>query len=111
MEEIQLQPTSQVIAVTSHFQAKKDRALSDIELYLNRPAGVGGHATLTDDIIKMFEELERADTMITFVKSMTIVPNHTSQQNVPQQNIPQQEFTDKIGSSGEINSDNNISDK
>ena len=64
--------TPTVKAALSHFQAQKDKALSDLEIYLNRPVGVGGHVTTTEDIIKLFEDLEKADTMIKSISSIII---------------------------------------
>jgi hypothetical protein len=72
MEDIKIQMTPTVKAALSHFQAQKDKALSDLEIYLNRPVGVGGHATTTEDIIKLFEDLEKADTMIKSISSIII---------------------------------------
>jgi hypothetical protein len=72
MEDIKIQLTPTVKAALSHYQALKDRALSDLEIYLNRPVGVGGHVTTTDDIIKLFEDLERADSMLKSIGSIVI---------------------------------------
>tara|TARA_R110000868_G_scaffold105774_10_gene290456 strand:- start:10460 stop:10699 length:240 start_codon:yes stop_codon:yes gene_type:complete len=77
MEDIKIQLTPTVTAAISHYQALKDRALSDLEIFLNRPVGVGGHATTTDDIIKLFEELERADSMVKSIKSIILVEEKT----------------------------------
>lgn len=72
MEDIKIQLNNSVKAVSSHFQAERDRAIADLEIYLNRPVGVGEHATLLDDTIKIFEKLEHANSMLEMIDSMTI---------------------------------------
>jgi len=72
MEDIKIQLNNSVKAVSSHFQAERDRAVADLEIYLNRPVGVGDHATLLDDTIKIFERLEHANSMIEMIDSMTL---------------------------------------
>lgn len=72
MEEIKIQMTAQMKAALSHFIAKKDRAISDLEIYLNRPVGVGEHSNLTDEVIDKLEELEHSKSMIEMINSMTI---------------------------------------
>jgi hypothetical protein len=72
MEDIKIGMTASVKAALSHYQALKDRAISDLEIYLNRPVGVGGHATTTDDIIKLFEDLEKANSMLKSINSIII---------------------------------------
>lgn len=69
MEELKVAPTQIMKALISNYQADKDRALSDLELYLNRPVGVGSHNTVFEDTKKIFETLEHADSMIEFLKN------------------------------------------
>jgi hypothetical protein len=40
--------------------------MSDLELYLNRPVGIGEHTSVFDDTRKMFESLEQANSMLEF---------------------------------------------
>ena len=72
MEDIKIQLNNSVKAVTSHFQAQRDRAIADLEVYLNRPVGVGEHSTLLDDTIKIFESLAHANEMLSLIESMTV---------------------------------------
>lgn len=72
MEDIKIQLNNTVKAVSSHFQAQKDRAIADLEIYLNRPVGVGGHSSILEDTIEIFESLEHANSMIEMIDSMTL---------------------------------------
>jgi hypothetical protein len=72
MEDIKIQLNNTVKAVSSHFQAQKDKAIADLEIYLNRPVGVGGHSNVLEDTIKIFESLEHANSMIEMIDSMTM---------------------------------------
>lgn len=72
MEDVKIQLNNSVKAVTSHFQAQRDRAIADLEVYLNRPVGVGEHSGLLDDTIKIFESLGHANEMLSLIESMTV---------------------------------------
>jgi hypothetical protein len=71
MEDIKIQLNNTVKAVISHFQYQKDKAIADLEIYLNRPVGVGDHSNILDDTIKIFENLEHANSMLKMIESMT----------------------------------------
>lgn len=72
MEDIKIQLNNTVKAVNSHFQAQRDKAIADLEIYLNRPVGVGDHSSILEDTIKIFENLEHANSMIKLIEDMTI---------------------------------------
>jgi hypothetical protein len=72
MEDIKIQLNNTVKAVTSHFQYQKDKAIADLEIYLNRPVGVGDHSNILDDTIKIFEDLEHANSMLKMIDAMTV---------------------------------------
>lgn len=72
MEDIKIQLNNTVKAVSSHFQAQKYKAISDLEIYLNRPVGVGDHSNMLNDTIKIFESLEHANSMLEMIDSMTV---------------------------------------
>jgi hypothetical protein len=78
MEDIKIQLNNSVKAVSSHFQAEKDRAIADLEIYLNRPVGVGDHSSVLDDTIKIFEKLEHAKSMLEMINSMTLGSDTTA---------------------------------
>jgi hypothetical protein len=76
MEDIKIVFNTSVKAVLSHFQAQKDMAISDLEIYLNRPVGIGEHINVTADIITIFERLEKASSMLEMLSK--IVVNNTN---------------------------------
>jgi len=55
-------------AALSHYIAKRDKALAELDIYLNKPVGVGEHATVVDEVIKLFAELESADSIIDTIR-------------------------------------------
>lgn len=79
MEGFKLAQTQTTKALISYYQAKKDRAMSDLELYLNRPVGIGEHTSVFDDTRKMFESLEKANSMLEFFD--TIISKQDNQEN------------------------------
>ncbi len=76
MEDIKIGLNTSTKAVISHFKAKRDMAISDLEIYLNRPVGVGEHRNVTSDIITLFEKLEQANSMLEMLNKMIV--NHTN---------------------------------
>lgn len=50
-------------AAMLHYEAKQAKALADLDVYLNRPVGVGEHATITEEVIKLFAELDAAESV------------------------------------------------
>jgi len=81
MEDIKIGLNTSTKAVMSHFQAQRDMAVSDLEIYLNRPVGIGEHINVTSDIIILFERLEKATSMLEMLNKM-IVNNANTNANV-----------------------------
>ena len=48
-------------AALTHYQAKRDEALAVMEVYFQRPAGIGEHSDLLAEISKWTEVLANAD--------------------------------------------------
>ena len=48
-------------AAISHYQAKRDEALATLEVYFQRPAGIGEHSDLLAEITKWTDVLANAD--------------------------------------------------
>lgn len=84
MEDIKIGLNTSVKAVMSHFRAERDMAISDLEIYLNRPVGIGEHVNVTADIITIFERLEKANSMLEMIGRM-VVNNTNSNQTEEQQ--------------------------
>lgn len=67
-EKIQTTPLLQ--AALSHYRAKRDKNLAELDIYLNKPVGVGEHATVVDEVIKLFAELDNADSVIKTIEGI-----------------------------------------
>jgi hypothetical protein len=80
MEDIKIGLNTSVKAVMSHFQAQRDLAISDLEIYLNRPVGIGEHVNVTADIITIFERLEKANSMLDMLNRMVVNNTNVNQQ-------------------------------
>lgn len=57
-------------ASLSHYIAKRDIALSELDVYINRPVGVGDHASVTSEVIRLFAELESAESVIQVIRDI-----------------------------------------
>lgn len=79
MEDIKFMMNNQTRAIYSHYVSLKDRSIADLETYLNRPVGVGGHNTITEEIILSLESLEKANSMIYLLDKMIVSPNVKSE--------------------------------
>lgn len=66
-------------ATLSHYIAKRDKSIAELDVYLNRPVGVGEHATVVDEVIKLFSELDNADSIIATIRN--IIDSQKSQQD------------------------------
>lgn len=67
-EKVQTTPLLQ--AALSHYRAKRDKHLAELDIYLNKPVGVGEHATVVDEVIKLFAELDNADSVIETIEGI-----------------------------------------
>lgn len=76
-----------VQAALSHYIAKRDKCLADLDVYLNRPVGVGDHATVSDEIIKLFSELDNAESVISTIRD--VVSSNQNQVDLLRQQIIQ----------------------
>ena len=57
-------------AALSHYIAKRDKCLAELDIYLNKPVGVGEHATITEEVIKLFAELDNAESIISTIQDV-----------------------------------------
>ena len=87
MEDLKIGLNTSVKAVISNFQAERDMAISDLEIYLNRPVGIGEHVNVTKDIISIFERLEKANSMLEMLGKMVV--ENTPQNNGDLENVSQ----------------------
>jgi hypothetical protein len=72
MEDLKVSINPQIKAVVSHYQAIKDKGISDLEVLLNRPVGMSSNSNITDEIILKLETVQKADSMLNFMSSIII---------------------------------------
>ena len=65
-DEIQYATLQQnlIPAVRSHFGAKRDRAVANLNNYLNNPAGIGEHPDIVEECVKLLQDLSDADGVL-----------------------------------------------
>tara|TARA_R100001369_G_scaffold92272_1_gene136522 strand:+ start:1108 stop:1329 length:222 start_codon:yes stop_codon:yes gene_type:complete len=56
-------------AMNSHYQAKKSKALFQLQLSFENPVAIGEHPQLVDDCIKLVDEVAGADESIATLES------------------------------------------
>lgn len=59
-------------ASLSHYRAQRDKALAELDIYLNKSVGVGEHATVVDEVIDLFAKLDSADSIIQTIESIIV---------------------------------------
>jgi len=59
-------------ASLSHYRAQRDKALAELDIYLNKSVGVGEHATVVDEVINLFAKLDSADSIIQTIESIIV---------------------------------------
>lgn len=57
-----------VKALVSHAQGHINKHLANIEVYMERPVGVGEHSDIMDSIEKELEEVAKYDDQIEMIK-------------------------------------------
>jgi len=65
-DEIQYATLQQnlITAVRSHFVAKRDKAVANLNNYLNNPAGIGEHPDIVEECVKLLQDLSDADGVL-----------------------------------------------
>mgnify|MGYP003120895986 FL=1 len=67
-------------ALKAQFEAKKQKALATLTIYLTNPVGIGEHPQHLDEMVKLAEQLAEADDVVktlekTFETAETPVTN------------------------------------
>ncbi len=57
-------------AARSHYRAQRDKSLATLDVYLNRPVGVGDHTNIVDEVVKLFAELDNAESVLETIESV-----------------------------------------
>ena len=65
-QEIQYATLQQnlINAIRSHFTAKRDRAMANLNNYLNNHVGVGEHPDVVEECVKLIQDLSDADDVL-----------------------------------------------
>lgn len=57
-------------AALSHYIAKRDKAIAELDVYINRPVGVGEHANVVNEVITLFSDLEQSESIIATIRNI-----------------------------------------
>ena len=57
-------------ALRSHFIAKRDRAVANLNNYLNNPAGIGEHPDIVEECTKLLQDLSDADGVLATLEDL-----------------------------------------
>jgi len=57
-------------ALRSHFIAKRDRAVANLNNYLNNSAGIGEHPDVVEECIKLLQDLSDADGVLATLEGL-----------------------------------------
>ena len=59
-----------VTALQSHFRAKRDEAIANLSVFVNRPAGVGEHNNLLKECIELVNQVSSAEESLRTVQQL-----------------------------------------
>jgi|TARA_R110000824_G_scaffold280950_1_gene469229 hypothetical protein len=57
-------------ALRSHFIAKRDKAIANLNNYLNNPAGIGEHPDIVAECTKLLQDLSDADGVLNTLEGL-----------------------------------------
>lgn len=80
------QTTPLLQAAISHYRAKRDKCLAELDILLNHSVGVGDHAKVVEEVIHLFSELDNAESVLETIKD---VLSDSDQNNKTDTNIAQ----------------------
>ena len=71
-DEIQYATLQQnlLTALRSHFVAKRDRAMANLNNYLNNPAGIGEHPDIVEECTKLLQDLSDAEGVLSTLEGL-----------------------------------------
>ena len=58
-------------AVETHFFAKRARATANLNMYILNGVGVGEHPDIMSEVIKLFEEIDHAESVLVTLQRVT----------------------------------------
>lgn len=59
-----------VSALQSHFRAKRDEAVANLSIYVNRSAGIGDHPNVLKECTALIEQISSAEESLRTVQSL-----------------------------------------
>lgn len=69
-------------AALSHYTADRDKAIAELDIYINKGVGVGEHAKVADEVIALFKKLDEAQGVIETINEV-IKGNEAKQEDGP----------------------------
>ena len=65
-------------ALKAQFEAKKQKALATLTIYLTNPVGIGEHPQHIEEMVKLAEELAEADDVVKTLEKTCETPHPTA---------------------------------
>tara|TARA_R100001460_G_scaffold50783_1_gene89254 strand:+ start:254 stop:487 length:234 start_codon:yes stop_codon:yes gene_type:complete len=65
-------------ALKAQFEAKKQKALATLTIYLTNPVGIGEHPQHIEEMVKLAEELAEADDVVKTLEKTFETPQPTA---------------------------------
>jgi hypothetical protein len=59
-----------VTALQSHFRARRDEAVANLSIFVNRPAGVGEHHNLLKECVELVRQVSEAEEGLRTVQQL-----------------------------------------
>lgn len=59
-----------ITALRSHFVAKRDRSVANLNNYLNNPAGIGEHPDIVEECTKLLRDLSDAEGVLSTLEGL-----------------------------------------
>tara|TARA_R110002020_G_scaffold37499_4_gene113267 strand:+ start:3295 stop:3537 length:243 start_codon:yes stop_codon:yes gene_type:complete len=71
-DEVQYSTLQQhlLTALRSHFLAKRDRSVANLNNYLNNPAGIGEHPDIVEECVQLLQDLSDAEGVLTTLEGL-----------------------------------------
>lgn len=76
-------------ASRSHYQAQRDKCLAELDVYLNRSSGVGDHASVVDDVIKLFAQLDSAESVLATIDGIIQANQPSTMRTIMDASVPE----------------------
>jgi len=72
-EQSDLGTTGLIIsALQSHFKARRDEAVANLSIYVNRSAGIGDHSNVLKECVGLIEQISSAEEGLRTVQTLFV---------------------------------------